>query len=127
MEQQWWHPALNVLAQQLSKGVLNEMKKRILGSNIKKEKLQLDEDSKRMRDFFEREIQRHNKRKQTLNQRRQNLQHITKQLQEVQQKLKKQDDELRQKETIFNKKERQYKKIIEQQMTILTKLRSQSG
>lgn len=51
----WWSPALNALAEQLSKGVLNEMKKRIANSNIKKEKLQLNEDTKRMKDFFQRE------------------------------------------------------------------------
>ena len=122
----WWNPALNVLAGKLSKGVLNEMKKRIQSSNIKKEKLQLNEDTKRMRAFFQREIERHNKRKAKLNQKRQNIQNISKQLQNIQQqlqktqtRLKQKEDELKHKETIFIKKERQYKKIIEHQMKIL--------
>ena len=84
MENQWWNPALNILAEQLSKGVLNEMKRRILGSNIKKQKLTLNEDTERMRQFFEREIQRHTKRKQKLNQKNKTLQLITTQLQDVQ-------------------------------------------
>ena len=123
MEQSWWNPALNALAQQLSKGALNEMKRRILGTNIKKEKLQLDEDTQRMREFFAREIQRHNKRKQQLKQRQNKLYSITKQLQEVQQQLTKKENELRQKEKLFNKKERQYKKVIEQQMRYLQHLK----
>ena len=62
----WWHPTLNALAEQLSKGCLNEMKKRIQNSNIKKQKLKMDEDSQRMREFFQREIERYNKRKANL-------------------------------------------------------------
>lgn len=122
----WWNPALNVFAEQLSKGVLNEMKKRIQTSNIKKEKLQLNEDTKRMREFFEREIERHNKRKAKLKQKRDDIQNINKQLQNIQQqlqktqtRLKQKEDELKHKETMFMKKERQYKKIIDHQMTIL--------
>ena len=37
----WWSPALNVLAEKLSQGCLNEMKRRILKSNIQKQKLKL--------------------------------------------------------------------------------------
>ena len=53
------------LAGQLTRGVLNEMKKRIQTSNIKKQKLELDENSQRMKEFFEREINRYERRKQT--------------------------------------------------------------
>jgi hypothetical protein len=60
----WWHADLTELAAQLSKGVLTEMKRRILTSNIQREKLQLDEDSHNMRSFFEREIKRYTKRKE---------------------------------------------------------------
>jgi hypothetical protein len=60
---QWWHDEMNELAGQLSKGVLNEMKRRIRTSNIQKEKLTLDEDTDRMRQFFEREVLRYTKRK----------------------------------------------------------------
>ena len=63
----WWHPALSTVATKLSQGVLNEMKKRILSSNIQKEKLTLAEDSPAMRSFFDREIARYTKRKETLN------------------------------------------------------------
>ena len=63
METSWWNPALNIFATQLSKGMLNEMKKRIETSNIKKEKLMPNEDSPRMRAFFEREIGRFERRK----------------------------------------------------------------
>jgi hypothetical protein len=60
----WWHDNLTELAAQLSKGVLTEMKRRILTRNIQREKLQLDEDSQSMRSFFEREIKRYTKRKE---------------------------------------------------------------
>jgi len=60
---QWWHDEMNELAGQLSKGVLNEMKRRIRTSNIQKEKLTLDENTDRMRQFFEREVRRYTKRK----------------------------------------------------------------
>ena len=100
----WWNPALNALADQLSQGVLNEMKKRILCSNIKKEKLQLDESSERMRDFFKREIERHNKRKQTLKQKSQKVQEIVKELQRVQQRLQQVQTQLNQRETEFKKR-----------------------
>jgi hypothetical protein len=62
-ESSWWNSSWNELATQLSSGILNEMKKRILTSNVKKEKLQLDDKSEKMKEFFEREIQRYNKRK----------------------------------------------------------------
>mgnify|MGYP003898664927 CR=1 FL=1 len=61
---------------------------------IKKQKLKLDEDSKRMREFFEREIERHNKKKANLKKKQRTLQAITKQLQEVQQALSKKEKEL---------------------------------
>ena len=54
---------MNELAGQLSKGVLNEMKRRIRTSNIQKEKLTLYENTDRMRQFFEREVLRYTKRK----------------------------------------------------------------
>jgi len=58
-------------AGQLSNGVLNEMRKRILTSNIQLEKLQLDENTQRMRDFFEREIATYSKRKQHVQEQKQ--------------------------------------------------------
>ena len=76
-EQNWWCPTMNMLAGQLSKGVLNEMKKRILNSNIKKRKLKLNEGSTNMREFFEREIERHNRKKTKLKQKQKTLQAIT--------------------------------------------------
>jgi hypothetical protein len=63
---QWWHDDMTSHAAQLSKGVLNEMKRRIQMSNIQKEKLQLDENTERMKQFFEREIKRYTKRKETM-------------------------------------------------------------
>jgi hypothetical protein len=60
---QWWHEDMTNHAAQLSKGVLNEMKRRIQTSNIQKEELQLDENTERMKQFFEREIKRYTKRK----------------------------------------------------------------
>ena len=71
----WWHPSLTILADQLSKGVLNEMKNRILTSNIQKEKLQLNEDTDRMKDFFTREIQRFNNRKDNIKVKQQTTEH----------------------------------------------------
>ena len=42
------------------------MKRRITTSNIQKEKLQLNEDTDRMKAFFEREIKRYNHRKDSM-------------------------------------------------------------
>ena len=67
----WWHADMQALANELSPGVLKEMKKRILNSNIQKEKLALDESTKRMRDFFGREIARYTKRLNSLNAKKQ--------------------------------------------------------
>jgi hypothetical protein len=58
----WWHPDNNDLAQQLSVGILNELKHRITHTNIKREKLQLHESSERIRQLFQREIARYTKR-----------------------------------------------------------------
>ena len=63
------------LATKLSKGVLNEMKNRILTSNIQKENLQLNEDTDRMKDFFTREIQRFNNRKESIKVKQQTTEH----------------------------------------------------
>ena len=60
----WWHEDMRHLASQLTGGVLSEMKRRIMSSNIQKEKLRLGESSHRMKQFFKREIQRYNTRKQ---------------------------------------------------------------
>ena len=46
---QWWHDDMTSHAAQLSNGVLNEMKRRIQTSNIQKEKLQLGENTERMK------------------------------------------------------------------------------
>jgi hypothetical protein len=54
---------MSALASQLSKGVLNDMKIRILTSNIK-EKLKLTDSSQSMKSFFEREHKRYETRKQ---------------------------------------------------------------
>jgi DNA repair exonuclease SbcCD ATPase subunit len=116
----WWHPTLNALAEQLSNGVLNEMKRRIQGSNIRREKLELKEDSKRMTDFFQREIQRHAKRKEKLKQKSERINNIQLQLEQIK-------HQLREKEKSFNQKEKEYKKIIEQQMKYLDALKSRLG
>jgi hypothetical protein len=63
---QWWDDNMASHAAQLSKGVLTEMKRRIFSSNIQKEKLMLGEDTGRMKRFFEREIKRYTKRKDTM-------------------------------------------------------------
>ena len=67
--EKWYHPAMEEMASKLSTGVLNEMKRRITTSNIKKEKLELNENTDRMRSFFERELSRYTKRKEALQQR----------------------------------------------------------
>jgi hypothetical protein len=63
--EQWWHDDMSPLAAQLSNGVLNEMKRRIQTSNIRKHKLQLNENTDRMTAFFDAEIRRYEKRKDT--------------------------------------------------------------
>ena len=65
----WWNPEMNHLALQLPNGMLNEMRKRVLSGKIRNETLELDENTERMKQFFEREISRYNKRKDHLNQR----------------------------------------------------------
>lgn len=70
----WWHPCMAALAAKLSAGVLNEMRRRISTSNIQKEKLVLDEDTDRMRSFFDREIQRYTTRQTNQQQKRKQIQ-----------------------------------------------------
>jgi hypothetical protein len=62
----WWHDEMSQYAEQVSKGVLNEMKRRIMTSNIQKEKLQLNESTDRMKQFFQREIKRYSTRKDNM-------------------------------------------------------------
>ena len=62
MADQWWAPALNAVAAQLSAGVLDEMKRRIQHTNIQKARLALNEDTERMKAFFERELARFKRR-----------------------------------------------------------------
>jgi hypothetical protein len=64
--EQWWHDDMSPYASQLSKGVLNEMRHRILTSNIQKEKLERTESTDRMKAFFKKEIVRYSKRKENL-------------------------------------------------------------
>jgi hypothetical protein len=58
---------MSALASQLSKGVLNEMKTRILTSNIKKEKLKLTDSSQSMKH------KRYEKRKQNTKNKQDNI------------------------------------------------------
>jgi hypothetical protein len=60
----WWHDEMTSHAAQLSKGVLTEMKRRVQTSNIQKEKLQLNKNTERPKQFFERDIKRYTKRKE---------------------------------------------------------------
>jgi len=64
--QKWWHAGLEHMASQLSKGILKEMKHRILTSNIQKKRLRPNENTDRMLAFFRREIKRYNNRKETM-------------------------------------------------------------
>jgi len=107
-QSQWWHADLNHLASQLSRGMLNDMKRRILTSNIKKEKLTLNENGERIKEFFEREISRYQRRQASLTAKKREIaqsQHTTKRLQT---KLRYKEQECE-----------QYKKIIEGQMKML--------
>jgi serine phosphatase RsbU (regulator of sigma subunit) len=85
----WWHEDVSHLASQLSSGVLNEMKRRILSSNIQKEKLKLGESSHRMRQFFQREIQRYNNRKQKQSRKLQEAEQLQKRLEASQRAMTK--------------------------------------
>jgi hypothetical protein len=62
--EQWWHDSMSPHAVLLSNSVLNEMKRRIETTNIRKQKLALDEDTDRMTAFFKAEINRYQKRKE---------------------------------------------------------------
>jgi cobalamin-dependent methionine synthase I len=74
--EQWWHDNMTPLTAQLSNGVLNEMKRRIENSNIRKQKLTLDENTERMTAFFKAEIQRYQKRKDTQKKRQAELEKL---------------------------------------------------
>jgi hypothetical protein len=75
MRKQWNNnnDSMSALASQLGKGVLNEMKIRILTSNIKKEKLKLTDSSQSMKPFFERENKRYETRKQNTKKKQNNI------------------------------------------------------
>jgi hypothetical protein len=64
--EQWWNGAFSGIAGQLTKGVRNEMRKRILQTKIKGEKLSLGENTCLMREFFERELKRYQNRRANL-------------------------------------------------------------
>jgi hypothetical protein len=85
----WWHDDMSSFASQLSSGVLNEMKRRILSSNIQKEKLTLTESGDRMKRFFQREIERYKKRKDAMNQKQKQSDQLQTQLEKYQQALTK--------------------------------------
>ena len=98
----------------------------------------MNEDSTNMREFFEREIERHNRKKTKLKQKQKTLQAITKQLREVQIALTEKDRQLRKKEHLYKnllieidrakKREKEYKQIIEKYkhyFDITTKSKSQ--
>jgi hypothetical protein len=74
--EQWWADNLAPLAAQLSTGVLREMKRRIETTNIRKEKLALNENTERMTAFFKAEIQRYQKRKETQKKRQAELEKL---------------------------------------------------
>jgi hypothetical protein len=78
---------MSQFAMKLSSGVLNEMKRRILNSNIQKEKLSLDEASVRMRQFFHREIERYTKRQQRVKEKQETVMLTEKQLRAYQQAM----------------------------------------
>jgi hypothetical protein len=80
---------MSSFASQLSSGVLNEMKRRILSSNIQKEKLALNESGDRMKRFFQREIERYKKRKDAMNQKQKQSDQLQTQLEKYQQALTK--------------------------------------
>jgi hypothetical protein len=71
--EQWWHDNMTPLTVQLSNGVLNEMKRRISNSNIRKEKLTLNENTERMTAFFKAEIRRYKNRIDTQKKRQTDL------------------------------------------------------
>ena len=61
-EELWWNSKFDDLASQLPKSILMEMKDRILGSKIQKQKLELNDDSQHMADFFVKEVERYKKK-----------------------------------------------------------------
>ena len=84
---QWWHDDMQSLALQLSAGVLKEMRNRIMKSSIQKEKLVLDENTQRMRDFFTREIARYVKRITGVNARKQVVQECESDVKKLQEEI----------------------------------------
>ena len=87
---------------------MNEMRKRVLSSNIQKEKLDLKENSKRMTDFFQREIERYNKRKQNMCKKQHESDELKRENDELKLNLKTQQDECE-----------ELKKIVRKQMDML--------
>jgi hypothetical protein len=76
--EQWWHDDMSEKAAVLSTGVLNEMKRRIETTNINKEKLTLNESSERMKDFFDKNIARYEKRLEALKKQREETKSLDK-------------------------------------------------
>jgi hypothetical protein len=74
--EKWWHSDNDDLTTQLSPGILNELQQRILHTNIQREKLQLNESSERIRQLFQREIQRYNKRMDAVQKKKKDLERI---------------------------------------------------
>ena len=87
MAEPWYDHEYANLAGQLSNGMLNEMRKRIEQSKIRGQKLELSEKSDRIKQFFEREIARYNKRKHGLNRKLTELEELRKENQELKDKL----------------------------------------
>jgi len=58
----WWNSKFEKYAVQLPKSILSDMKERIANSKIKKQKLELTDDSNLMENFFIKEIERYDKK-----------------------------------------------------------------
>ena len=56
---QWWHDSMQSLADQLSSRDLYDMRKRIMTKLVRKEKLKLNENTTRMRNYFRRVLARY--------------------------------------------------------------------
>lgn len=132
-EDVWWHPELNDVAELVPAAQRSEMKQRILSSNIRKEKLALNENTERMRDFFEREIRRYNNRRRGQGLKRQlrsdlfTAETTVEELKQQVASLQKELEEKANRITQLEEEARMHTQILEQQQRLLRQINERYG
>ena len=127
-ESKWWHNNFDSLAARLPPSILKEMKHRIENTRINGIKLELKDQTKHMKEFFEKEIARNEKRKDANRERQNSKYGLAKgkinQLAEETNKLVSERDNLRKTITEMRKEIDGLKSVKEQNEQTLDKQRS---